>query len=145
MNSQQIALVRQTCTEVAPIADSTAEIFYQKLFQLSPSMRSVFAPGLRERGRQLMETVEAATQIMDHRKAMTSAFAELGSRQMALAAGNNRYEAVGAALILAFRQGLGPSFTPEARQAWIALFDYIDETMKADGNRPTEPSFAAAA
>ena len=89
--------------------------------------------------------VEAATQIMDHRGTMTSAFAELGSRQMALAAGNNRYEAVGAALIVAFRQGLGPSFTPEARQAWIALFDYIDETMKADGNRPTEPSFAAAA
>jgi hemoglobin-like flavoprotein len=149
MNSKQISLVRQTCAEVAPIADSAADLFYTKLFQIDPALRPVFAPQLDDRGRRLMQMVEAAAGALDQPSTLAPALAGLGSRQVASTAGDRRYETVGAALLLTFRQGLGPAFTPEARQAWIELFDCIDGMMKAEGGRanphPTEPSFATAA
>ena len=149
MNSKQIALVRKTCSDVAPVADSTAEVFYQKLFQLNPALRPVFAGHLHERGRHLLETVEAAARVTDKPDLLASVMADLDNHQIASAAGDRRYEAIGAALILAFRQGLGPAFTPDARQAWIALFDYIDGTMKAKTrqcvNSSSHPEFGAAA
>ena len=93
--------------------------------------------------------VEAAAGAVDKPTTLAPALAGLGSRQVASKTADRRYETVGAALILTFRQGLGPAFSPEARQAWIELFESIDRMIKAESRRntptPTEPSFAAAA
>jgi len=149
MNSKQMDLVRQTCKEVAPIADSAADLFYTKLFQIDPALRPVFVAQLDNRGRRLMQMVEAAAEALDKPTTLAPALAGLGSRQVASATSDHRYETVGAALILTFRQGLGPAFTPEARQAWIELFDNIEGMMKAEaaGSAPSSsgPLFSTAA
>ena len=62
MNSKQMELVRQTCKEVAPIADSAAELFYTKLFTIDPALRPVFVSQLDNRGHRLMQMVEAAAE-----------------------------------------------------------------------------------
>lgn len=149
MNSKQMELVRQTCKEVAPIADRAADLFYAKLFQIDPALRPVFALQLDERGRRLMQMVEAAAGALDRPATLAPALAELGSRQVAFTTADHRYETVGAALILTFRQGLGPAFTPEARQAWIELFDSIESKLKSEpaGSAPalSVPLFSTAA
>jgi hemoglobin-like flavoprotein len=149
MNSKQMDLVRQTCKEVAPIADSAADLFYTKLFQIDPTLRPVFVAQLDNRGRRLMQMVEAAAEALDKPTTLAPALAGLGSRQVASTTSDHRYETVGAALILTFRQGLGPAFTPEARQAWIELFDNIEGMMKNEtaGSAPASarPLFATAA
>jgi hemoglobin-like flavoprotein len=149
MNAKQMDLVRQTCKEVAPIADSAADLFYTKLFQIDPALRPVFAAQLDNRGRRLMQMVEAAAGALDKPATLAPALAGLGSRQVASTTSDHRYETVGAALILTFRQGLGPAFTPEARQAWIELFDSIDGVLKKEktGSAPgtSGPLFATAA
>jgi hemoglobin-like flavoprotein len=145
MNSKQMELVRQTCKEVAPIADSAADLFYTKLFQIDPTLRPVFALQLDERGRRLMQMVEAAAGALDRPATLAPALAELGSRQVAFTTADHRYETVGAALILTFRQGLGP----EARKAWIELFDSIESKLKSEpaGGAPalSVPLFSTAA
>jgi phage-related protein len=43
MTPQQVALVQQSFSQVAPIADKAAEIFYDRLFDVAPAVRHCFA------------------------------------------------------------------------------------------------------
>ena len=43
MTPQQQTLIADSWTQVAPIADQAATIFYARLFELDPSLRRLFA------------------------------------------------------------------------------------------------------
>jgi hemoglobin-like flavoprotein len=42
MTSDQIRLVQESCAKVVPIADTAADLFYNKLFEDAPQLRSLF-------------------------------------------------------------------------------------------------------
>ena len=44
MNSSDITLIRSSFAHVAPIGDTAAELFYNRLFELDESLRSLFIP-----------------------------------------------------------------------------------------------------
>ena len=48
MTSQQIALVQQSFTIAAPQAQQIASCFYQRLFELDPTLRRLFTGDMRE-------------------------------------------------------------------------------------------------
>ena len=52
----QIALVQATWQQVAPIADTAARLFYGRLFELEPDLRSLFGrTDIAEQRRKLMQ------------------------------------------------------------------------------------------
>jgi hypothetical protein len=50
MTPEHIALVQRTFAEVLPLADSAAALFYERLFVLDPTLRSLFHGDMREQG-----------------------------------------------------------------------------------------------
>jgi hemoglobin-like flavoprotein len=54
MNAEQIAAVQSTFEKVHPLSDTTAEMFYNRLFELDPSVQSLFKGDMKEQGRKLM-------------------------------------------------------------------------------------------
>ena len=60
MTPQQIELVKKTWVMVVPIADTAAELFYGRLFELEPSYRAMFKHDMTEQGKKLMKTINIA-------------------------------------------------------------------------------------
>ena len=54
MTSEQTNLVQASFAHVRSIADTAATLFYDRLFELNPSLRGLFEEDLREQRKKLM-------------------------------------------------------------------------------------------
>lgn len=57
MTPEQISLVQQSFEHVEPIADTAAELFYGRLFEIAPEVEPLFGDDMVEQGRKLMSTL----------------------------------------------------------------------------------------
>src|SRR5512143_242837 len=54
LTDRQKSLVQESWSPVVPIADTAAELFYGRLFELDPSLKSLFVEtSMKEQGRKL--------------------------------------------------------------------------------------------
>jgi hemoglobin-like flavoprotein len=130
MNLIQKALVQTSFAQVRPIADVAAAMFYRRLFELDPTLRPLFKGDMGEQGRKLMEMIGLAVKGLDRPEALLPALAALGRRHAGYGVNESDYETVGEALLWTLEQGLGPSFTPDIRDAWAALYRFVADTMR---------------
>ena len=54
MTPQQIDLVQSSFKKVVPIAGTAADLFYDRLFEIAPEVRSMFPQDLSEQKKKLM-------------------------------------------------------------------------------------------
>jgi hemoglobin-like flavoprotein len=130
MTPQQTMLVRESFALVAPIADTAASLFYDRLFELDPSLRPYFPQDLREQGRKLMQMIAVAVRGLDAPGQLIPALEALGRRHVGYGVRPEHYAVVGAALLWTLEQGLGASFTPEVEAAWAAAYDLLATVMQ---------------
>jgi hemoglobin-like flavoprotein len=126
----QKALVQTSFAQVRPIADAAAALFYTRLFELDPTLRPLFKGDMKEQGRKLMDMLTLAVKGLDRPEALLPALAALGRRHSGYGVNKHDYETVGEALLWTLEQGLGPSFTPDVREAWVALYRLVADTMR---------------
>jgi hemoglobin-like flavoprotein len=113
-----------------PISDTAAELFYGKLFELDPEVRSMFKGDMKEQGRKLMTMLNTAVNSLDNVEAIVPAVQEMGKRHVAYGVKENDYDTVGEALIWTLHKGLGDAFTPEVKEAWLETYNLVATTMK---------------
>ncbi|MGV3721858.1 MAG: globin family protein [Actinomycetota bacterium] len=130
MTNEQRDLVQSTWEQVVPIADTAANLFYGKLFELDPSLRALFKPDMTEQKKSLMNTITFAVRSLDRMDEVVPAVKALGRRHSGYGVKNEHYATVGAALLWTLSQGLGEAFTPEAEAAWTTLYGVLAETMQ---------------
>ena len=130
MNTVQKTLVQMSFAQVQPIAETAAALFYRRLFELDPTLRPLFKGDMEEQGRKLMEMIELAVKGLDRQESLLPALAALGRRHAGYGVNESDYETVGEALLWTLEQGLGPSFTPDIREAWAALYRFVADTMR---------------
>jgi hemoglobin-like flavoprotein len=130
MTPRQIALVRETFATVKPIADAAAALFYERLFALDPSLRALFKSDMREQGAKLMQMIGAAVAGLDAPEKLAPTLHGLGRRHRGYGVEDRHYATVGEALLWTLAQGLGPAFTDEAREAWLAAYALLASVMK---------------
>jgi nitric oxide dioxygenase len=130
MNSTTISLVQQSFARVAPIADTAADLFYTRLFQLDPSLRPMFPGDLREQKKKLMTMLTVAVNGLTRLDQIVPAVRELGRRHAAYGVKPEHYDTVATALLWTLEQGLGDAFTPEVRAAWVEVYTLLARTMQ---------------
>jgi hemoglobin-like flavoprotein len=64
MTPHTITLVQRSWSQVLPIADQAAALFYANLFALDPSLRPLFKGDMRAQGQRLMQMIGAATGML---------------------------------------------------------------------------------
>lgn len=131
MTPRQIALVRENFAAVKPIAGTAAALFYDRLFALDPALRALFKSDMREQGAKLMQMIGVAVAGLHAPEALVPTLRGLGRRHRGYGVEDRHYATVGEALIWTLRQGLGPAFTDEAREAWIAAYTLLAGVMQA--------------
>jgi len=128
---EQKALVQQTFTQVLPIADQAAALFYNRLFQLDPSLRPLFKSDLKDQGKKLMQMIGYCVSKLNTVDEIVPAVKELGRLHAGYGVKDDAYETVGAALLWTLERGLGPHFTPDVKAAWTAVYAVLAGTMQA--------------
>lgn len=112
------------------MADSVAASFYGRLFELDPSLRSMFPPTLVDQGRKLMQILGAAVSMLDRPESLIPVLESLGKRHVNYGVRDEHYDTVGDALLWTLERGLGPLFTPEVHAAWASLYELVATNMK---------------
>ena len=127
----QIELVQRTFAVVAPLADDVAALFYRRLFEIDPSLQSMFRGDMAAQRRKLMVMLTAAVKGLPRLDRLVPVLQDLGRRHADYGVIESHYETVGNALIWTLEKGLGPDFTPEVREAWTTVYGVLAATMKA--------------
>lgn len=123
-------LVQESFAAVAPIADDAAVIFYERLFELDPSLKPMFRGNMAEQRRKLMQMLTAAVKGLDRLEQLVPVVEDLGRRHAGYGVEDSHYDAVGSALLWTLEQCLGAQFRPDVRQAWVAVYGLLAGTMK---------------
>ncbi len=131
LNEAQISLVQASFAKVAPISDKAAQILYARLFEIDPSLRKLFKGDMDAQGKKLMSMIATAVKGLNNLPGLVPVLQNLGRRHASYGVKEKDYVTVGQALIWTLEKGLGSAFTPEVRQAWLAVYTVIADTMKA--------------
>jgi hemoglobin-like flavoprotein len=129
MTPEQIDLVQGTFKKVAPIADAAADIFYDRLFEIAPDVRSLFPEDMSDQKKKLMTMIGVAVNGLKDLEAIVPAVQELGARHKAYDVKEEHYDVVGSALLYTLGKGLGDDFTPEAEAAWTETYGILAGVM----------------
>ncbi len=130
MTREELHLVQASWAQVQPISTQAAEMFYRRLFDLEPELRTLFKGDMREQGQRLMAMIDTAVKELERWDQLVPALQALGRRHAGYGVKDADYDTVAAALLWTLERGLGEAFTDEVRSAWIGTYTALTDTMK---------------
>jgi hemoglobin-like flavoprotein len=127
---------------VVPIAETAADLFYRRLFELKPEYRSLFGEDMSAQKRKLVRMLAFIVRSLEWREDqwredvdpeedLMLVVLALGRRHQDLyRIPKESYAVVGEALVWTLEQGLGDAFTPATRDVWVKLYTSLATTMQ---------------
>ncbi len=126
----QISLVQNSWAKVGPIAETAADLFYSRLFELDPSLRELFPEEMSEQKKKLMQTLAVCVNGLNELAEIVPAVQALGKRHVDYNVKPEQYETVGVALLWTLEQGLGEAWNADLAEAWTEVYGVLSATMK---------------
>jgi hemoglobin-like flavoprotein len=131
MSPEQKHLVKTTWSMVVPIADTAAGLFYDRLFAIDTSTRSMFAAtNMAEQRRKLMQALSFVVGGLDRTDQLLAVVQSLGRSHLRYGVTDRHYDSVGAALLWTLEQGLKDAWTPAVKDAWTAAYALVAGVMR---------------
>ena len=84
MTPKQIILIQTSFEQVLPIADTAAELFYGRLFELDSSLKPLFRGNMAEQGRKLMTTLKVVVNGLPRLEALVQPYKPWASGTLAM-------------------------------------------------------------
>src|SRR5215831_1887400 len=125
MTPEQITLVQQSFAKVAPISEAASGLFYDRLFEVAPSVRAMFPDDMTEQRKKLMQTLAVVVNGLTNLQSILPAASALAKRHVAYGAKAEHYPVVGATLLWTLEKGLGEAWTPELATAWTDAYSVL--------------------
>jgi len=132
MTPEQVKLVQQSFSKLVPISDQAAVIFYDRLFEIAPQVKSMFPSDMAEQRGKLMATLTAVVNGLGNLASILPAASALAKRHVSYGAKPEHYPVVGAALLWMLEKGLGENWTPEVANAWKAAYGTLSAFMVSE-------------
>ena len=130
MSPEQKNLVKSTWSQVVPIADVAATMFYDRLFEIDASTRSLFkSTDMTEQRRKLVQALATVIHGLDDLAPLVPVLETLGKNHVRYGVTDKHYDSVGAALLWTLEQGLKGAWTPAAKEAWTAAYGAVAGVM----------------
>ncbi len=137
MTPRQIERVRLSWSAVEPIADAAARLFYDRLFEMDPAIKRLFAKTDMPAQRGiLMQTLALLVSSLDEFERVIPVLQALGRVHVGYGVRQRHYDTVEAALLWALDRGLGDAFDDETADAWATAYSAVASVMieaAADG------------
>ena len=129
MNPSQVKLVQESFAKVAPISEKAAIIFYDRLFEVAPSVKAMFPTDMTEQRKKLMATLAVVVNGLSNLESILPAASALAVRHVGYGAKPEHYPVVGGALLWTLEKGLGEDWTHEVAAAWTAAYGTLSGYM----------------
>jgi hemoglobin-like flavoprotein len=127
MTPDQVKLVQSSFSRVAP--EQAAVMFYDRLFEIAPQVKSMFPADMTEQRKKLMVMLTAVVSGLGNLESILPAASALATRHVSYGAKAAHYPVVGAALLWTLEEGLGEAWTPEVAAAWTAAYGTLSGYM----------------
>ena len=137
MTPEQVQLVQQSFSKVAPIADQAALMFYDRLFEVAPQVKAMFPADMTEQRKKLMATLAIVVNGLSNLESILPAASALATRHVAYGAKAEHYPVVGSALLWTLEKGLGEAWTADVAGAWTAAYGTLSSFMISEAYGPT--------
>jgi hemoglobin-like flavoprotein len=132
MTPKQIQLVQGTFEMLVPIADTAVALFYNRMFELDPSLRVLFPTDMARQRQKLIETLATAVRGLETPDEFTAMLRELGRRHVEYGVRPAHYQTMNEALIWMLGQGLGKQFSDEMKEAWLEMYQIVANAMQVN-------------
>jgi hemoglobin-like flavoprotein len=126
---RRIQLVQDNFAMILPRRDEVARSFYDNLFVIDPSLRSMFPADLSDQGRKLMQVLAVVVRSLDNLLPLLPSIDDMARRHVAYGVLDHHYAVVGQALIRTLQDGLGTAFTQEMEEAWREAYGILSSRM----------------
>ncbi|CUG06439.1 globin domain-containing protein, putative, partial [Bodo saltans] len=133
-----VTIVRESWARVSGDLQAVGDLFYSKLFETAPGLKTTVFAGtdLRAQSLRLMEMVDGAVKLLDAPDKLIPALKELGERHTGYGTQPEHYPVVGEVLMATLKLGLGSAMTAEVEAAWSEVYGTIQQTMVAGSLSP---------
>lgn len=131
MTPAQIVLVQESFRKVISIREQAAALFYGRLFELDPSIKTMFRADLAAQGQKLMAALGAVVGSLNRPDELMGNICGLAQRHVAYGVVDRHYRTVGEALMWTLERGLGNDFTPDVQAAWAKAYSHLATAMIA--------------
>ena len=105
MTPEQVRLVQQSFGQVAPIADKAAALFYDRLFEIAPSVKPLFHGDMAEQRRKLVAALATVVSGLSNLPSVLPAASALAKRHVGYGAKPEHYPVLGEALLWTLARG----------------------------------------
>jgi nitric oxide dioxygenase len=137
MTRDQIDRVQATWALLTPVADMVAAQFYERLFELDPSLRVLFVRiDADVQRRKFANTLAVVVAGLGQFANLLPAIDALARRHTASGVADRHYATVGRALLETIGCVLGADFDDRTREAWARAYAQLAGAMMAAGSRP---------
>ena len=129
MTPEQVDLVRHSFDAMWPVRRKLADIFYARFFELAPDAKRLFPSDMERQHLKLMDSIAAIVGALDKRDLFQSIISHTGRQHAQFGARATHFVAFGDALIWGLETQFGAAFTPQLKEAWIALYRDVASEM----------------
>lgn len=148
--------IRRSWRLCIPIADTVADLFYRRLFEIAPHYRSLFSEDMSAQKKKLIRmlafivksmewTEEQWADDVNPEEDLMLVVLALGRRHTHLyRVPKEAYAAVGEALMWTLKQGLGDALDEKTASAWGLLYELLSKTMMMAGSVEVESDISLA-
>jgi len=134
---RQIELVQNTWNLVLVHKKEAGGIFYERLFTIDPSLRSLFKSSIIAQSTLLIGMISFAVSKLNNIGDIVADVQSLGVRHKSYNVTPEHYTTVAEALLWTLEKGLGEAWNEETKEAWIAVYTLLATTMQNAANEVT--------
>ena len=134
LDAEQVRLIQMSFQKLSPNAAYAAQKFYQRLFEIAPEVRPLFAgePGtaaMDPQGRKLMAALGMIVMNLGTLGTVIPVARQMAVRHVNYGVKAEHYSQVGAALLWTLEDTFGNEFTPAHRIAWERAYTALSNVM----------------
>jgi hemoglobin-like flavoprotein len=124
-----VARLRVSFNPFAVDGPRLASIFYAKLFERYPGVRTLFPTDIRAQEMKLMESLKAVVEHADANPALIAALQALGAKHVKYGAKPEHYPIVCDLLIEAMADAAGPAWSVRLAAEWRQALEIVSRVM----------------
>jgi hemoglobin-like flavoprotein len=129
MTPNQIEIIEDTWDYIITNTDEAGKLFYNRLFEESPELRSLFKDDTKDQERKLISLITFAVSKLRNIDEIVEDVRMLGTRHKAYGVKDEYYNNVASALLWTLEKGLGTQWNNTVREAWTSLYLTLAEIM----------------
>lgn len=137
ITAEQTELVKNSWKKLRHVnVETMGDLFYSKLFVDQPRLRKMFPSQMQQQNKKLVDMLSFVVSKMDNLQSVNKDLQALAIRHECYGVKPEHYKMIGAVLIWTLEKAVGKDWNINLKEAWIACFNTIAQTMIAAIKEP---------